>query len=265
MSKIQGSRFKVLLALFALHLSLSISEVQAQVGEHRSELSVGISAGYMMSSIDFVPVVPQKFNTGKTGGITVRYTSEKYFKSICAIVAELNYAQVGWKENILDMDDNPVINKVTGLAEEYQRDMTYIQLPVFARLGWGRERKGLQFFVQAGPQLGWYLSDKTKMNFDWDQRTPSYSNGTGRMSPIVAQDTMAVKNKLDYGIAAGGGFEVSINHVGHFLVEGRYYFGLGNIFANSKRDYFSRSNFNNITIKMSYLFDIARTKNSKIK
>ena len=254
-----------LACLFAFLFALPPLTASAQVGEHRSELSVGVSAGYMMSSVDFVPVVPQKFNTGKTAGLTVRYTSEKYFKSICAIVGELNFAQIGWKENILDRDDIPVVNAETGLPEEYQRDMTYIQLPVFARLGWGRERKGIQFFVQAGPQLGWYLSDKVKMNFDWEHRTPSYTDGTGRISPVVAQDTMSISNKLDSGIAAGGGLELSIPHLGHFIVEGRYYFGLGNIFPNSKRDYFSRSNFNNITIKMTYLFDIALTKNSKIK
>ncbi|MBP5338444.1 MAG: PorT family protein [Prevotella sp.] len=237
----------------------------AQVGEHRSELAVGASAGYIMSSIDFVPEVPQNFKPGLTGGITMRYTSEKYFKSICAIVAELNYAQVGWKESILTKDDEPVINEVTGLPEEYQRDMTYLQLPVFARLGWGRERKGVQIYAQAGPQLGYFLSEKTKMNFDWDYRTLSYADGTGRTSPVVAQDTMSVEHKLDYGIAAGIGLELSIPRLGHFMVEGRYYFGLGNIFGNSKRDYFSRSNFNNITIKMTYLFDIARTKNPKIK
>ena len=227
----------------------------AQVGSYRADLAVGVSGGYALNQISFNPTIKQSWKGGATLGLTVRYTCEKYLSAICALQGEVNYIDLGWKE---------LIEPQYG-TDTYYRQVHYVQVPVLARLGWGRERKGLQFFVQAGPQLGWYLSDKTKMNFDWDQRTPSYSNGTGRMSPIVAQDTMAIKNKLDYGIAAGGGFEVSINHVGHFLVEGRYYFGLGNIFANSKRDYFSRSNFNNITIKMSYLFDIARTKNSKIK
>ena len=252
------------LLLLAL-VVLMPSDVLAQVGEHRNELSVGVNGGYVMSNVGYVNKIPQSLHKGLTGGLSFRYTSEKYFNSICAVVAEVNFAQIGWKENILDENDEPVINAETELAEEYQRDMTYIQLPVFARLGWGRERKGIQFFVQAGPQLGWYLSDKVKMNFDWEHRTPSYTDGTGRISPVVAQDTMSISNKLDYGIAAGGGLELSIPHLGHFIVEGRYYFGLGNIFPNSKRDYFSRSNFNNITIKMTYLFDIALTKNSKIK
>lgn len=229
--------------------------VSAQVGEHRSELAVGFSGGYTMSTIGFTPEVPQSQHGGLTGGFTVRYTSEKYFNSICAIVGEVNYAQVGWKESILDADDQPVINSVTGMAEAYQRDMVYIQVPVFARMGWGRERKGVQFFVQAGPQVGVFLSDKTKKNY----------NVSERPFGVQAQDTMAVENKFDYGITAGGGIELSFPKVGHFILEGRYYYGLGDIYGNSKRDFFARSNFQNITVKLTYLFDIARTRNPKIK
>jgi hypothetical protein len=86
-----------------------------------------------------------------------------------------------------------------------------------------------------------------------------------RSSSVVAQDTMAVENKFDYGIAVGAGLEFSNRHFGHFMIEGRYYYGLGNIYGNTKRDYFSRSNFGNIVVKCTYLFDIIRTKNSKIK
>ena len=237
----------------------------AQIGEYRNEFAVGFNGGVTMSSIDFMPEVPQSQLLGKTVGLSLRYTGEKYFNSICAIVAELNYAQIGWKESILTPDDEPVINRTTGLQEEYQRDMSYLQLPVFARLGWGRERRGFQFFFQVGPQFGTFLSESTKMNFDWKDRTPVYSDGTGRTSSVVAQDTMAVEHRIDYGIAGGLGLEFSHPRLGHFLLEGRYYYGLGDIYGNSKRDYFGRSNFSNIVVKLTYLFDIRKTKNSKIK
>lgn len=229
--------------------------VMAQVGEHRSEFAIGVNGGFMMSTIGFTPEVPQVQHTGMTGGITFRYTSEKYFNSICAIVGEVNFAQVGWKEDILDANDQPVINSVTGIAEKYQRDMTYVQVPVFARLGWGRERKGMQFFIQAGPQVGVFLSEKTSKNYHVSERPFG----------VQAQDTMAVENTFDYGIAAGGGIELSLPKIGHFILEGRYYYGLGDIYGNSKRDFFARSNFQNITIKLTYLLDIRRTRNPKIK
>lgn len=88
---------------------------------------------------------------------------------------------------------------------------------------------------------------------------------TDRSSQIIAQDTMAVQKKFDYGIVAGIGLEYSIPKVGHFMLEGRYYYGLGNIYGNSKSDYFGKSNFGNVVIKLSYLFDLATTKNDKIK
>ncbi|MBQ8464300.1 MAG: PorT family protein [Prevotella sp.] len=240
---------------FILLLSVLPIAAVAQVGEHRSELAVGFSGGYMLSQIGFTPEVNQSQHGGLTGGITVRYTSEKYFNSICAIVGELNYAQIGWKEKILDADDQPIVNSVTGVAEAYQRDMTYVQMPVFARLGWGRERRGVQFFVQAGPQVGLFLSESTQKNYDRTERTLG----------VTAQDTMAVENRFDFGITAGLGLEFSHPKAGHFMLEGRYYYGLGDIYGNSKRDYFARSNFMNITVKLTYLFDISRTKNSKIK
>jgi len=230
------------------------------VGEHRSDFALGVNAGYVLSNVGFTPRVPQSLHGGLTGGLSLRYTSEKYFSSICAIVGELNFAQIGWKENQLDINDVPVVNAYTGEVERYQRDMTYVQMPVFARLGWGRERRGLQFFFQAGPQLGYFLNESTQQNFELEQR-----NAADRTSQVVAQDTMAVEHRFDYGIAAGLGLEFSHPRLGHFLLEGRYYYGLGDIYGNSKRDFFARSNFGNIVIKLTYLFDIRKTINQKIK
>ena len=120
--------------------------------------------------------------------------------------------------------------------------------------------------VNDGLGAGYYFFDlNAKMNFDFAQRTPVYTDGSGRTSSIVAQDTMAVEHKLDYGIAGGLGLEFSHPRLGHFLLEGRYYYGLGNIYGNTKRDYFAISNFANIVVKLTYLFDITRTKNPKIK
>ena len=101
------------------------------------------------------------------------------------------------------------------------------------------------------------MSEKTDMNFNFADR-----NTTDRVSNVVAQDTMAIENKFDYGIAAGLGIEYSHPKLGHFQLEGRYYYGLGNIYGDSKKDYFSKSNYGNIVIKLTYLFDIVRTKNN---
>ena len=257
-------RYTLLLLLFCM------LGANAQIGEYRNELAVGVNAGITMSTVSFTPEVPQEQLIGKTVGFTVRYNGEKYFKSICSIVAEVNFAQMGWKERIWDANDQPVINALTEQAEEYKRRVNYVQVPLFARLGWGRERQGLQAFFQVGPQMGYYLSEKAEANFDLNS-----PNSGMRVSHVSGPDYSGVQfsnmyhksieNKLDYGIAAALGLELSLRRVGHFMVEGRYYFGLGNVYGNTKRDYFAKSNYQTIVVKATYLFDIVKSKNDKIK
>ena len=251
-----------ILALFHL-LALPPLAVSAQVGEYRTDLAVGGSAGYVMSSIGFLPDVPQSLYGGKTAGLTLRYTCERYFKSICALVAEVNYVQAGWKQDILDVNDEPIyFTDDTERSERlrYNRRINYLQVPFMARMGWGRERRGLQAFIQLGMQVGYCLSESTDSNLD-----PQRSVTGLRSSVVVDQEKMPVENKFDYGIVAGGGLELSLPRVGHVLLEGRYYYGLGNIYGNTKRDYFARSNHGQIVIKASYLFDFIRTRNPKIR
>ena len=247
-------RNRSILCIISLLMLFPLSSL-AQVGEHRNDLAIGVNGGYMLSNVGFVPKVNQTFHGGYTGGLSLRYVCEKYFNSICSIYAELNYAQMGWKEDILDREDQPVINEETQQAESFSRTLNYVQLPIFARLGWGREQKGVQFFFQAGPQLGYYLSDKVTKNFELDKR-----NSWKRANDEVHQDTMAVENKLDYGIAAGIGMEYSFPKLGHFMLEARYYYGLGNIYKDTKRDYFGKSNNSSIIVKLTYLFDLKKTK-----
>ena len=240
----------------ALAIALAIPFVaQAQIGQHRNEFSLGINGGYVMSNIGFTPKVTLNYHGGMTAGLSLRYVCEKYFSTICSIHAEVNYSKIGWNERIYTTNDKPVINATTNQAETYVRDLNYIQVPFFAHLAWGKERKGMQFFFQAGPQFGFLLNESTKTNFDL-----ANANLSDRSNTTVAQDTMKVENKFDYGIAAGIGVEYTVPHVGHFLLEGRYYYGLGNIFGDTKRDYFAKSNISNIAVKLTYMFDLSHTK-----
>ena len=232
----------------------------AQVGEHRDDLSVGASLGYTLSSVGFNPRVSQSQHGGMHGGIAIRYVCEKYYSMVCSLQGEVNYTAMGWKENILDKQDQKVINTVTGKAEEYARNINYIQVPLFAHLAWGRELSGANFFFQVGPQFGYYLGESTSMNFDLQN-----INLADRSNTTTEQYSMSVENKFDYGIAGGLGVEFSIPQMGHLMVEGRYYYGLGNIYGNSKRDFFGISNFSTIYIKTTYLFDLFTTKNVKRK
>ena len=140
------------------------------------------------------------------------------------------------------------------MAEEYRRDQTYSQIPFFAHLSWGRERKGVNAFINLGPQIGFALSEKTVKNYS----TPYIASNdvNARASTIVKQEDMPIENKFDYGIIVGAGVEFHINKVGRFDIEGRYYYGLGNIYGDSKKDYFGISNNSTIFINLSYLCDL---------
>lgn len=216
---------------------------RAQIGEPRNDLAVGLNGGYTLNRVMFNPTIPQRLKGSPSFGLTLRYTCEKYFKSLCAVQVEVNYANLGWEENIETSSDT------------YRRNISYIQIPLLARMGWGYEEKGAMFYVVAGPQLGFYLGEK-------DHRGGLFNDSTLRLRPgqVNQQYDMPVKNHFEYGITAGMGIEVNTRRAGHFLLEGRYYYGLSDIFGNGKSDVFGRSANGTIVIKASYLFDIVRTR-----
>ena len=239
---------------FSILSLLTSITASAHVGELRNTFSIGGNAGYVMSNVSFVPKVTQGFNPGMTFGLSLRYTCEKYFSTICSVAAEVNYAQLGWKEKMLTPKDVPVCITGTNTPLAYQRNINYIQVPIMAHLAWGRETKGFNGFLNLGPQFGAYISDSYKANFDINNKDAYQLDE--RASKTIAQDTMKIENTFDYGITAGAGIEYSHPKIGHFLLEARYYYGLGNLYGDTKRDYFGRSNFGNIIIKATYLFDL---------
>lgn len=223
----------------------------AQIGESRRAISVGVNVGVLMNKVSFTPSIKQNWHVGPTFGLTVRIMSERYFKTYCALQFELNYAQLGWNENILN-------SNIESLPDTYQRHLNYFEIPFFARLGWGKESEGLMGFFAVGPQIGYLFSEKSKQSSTWTFDSAGHPD---RPNGMFAQYSMSVSKKFDYGIAAGAGIELNTK-AGHFILEGRYYYGLSDLFGNSKKDVFSRSNNGTIQAKMTYLFDI-RKESSK--
>lgn len=227
------------------------SSAYGQVGELRNDWFVGVNGGLNMSNVGFTPTIPQTSLLTPSLGLTFRYTCEKYFSALCSFQAELNFGQLGWKENILDSND-----RKTG--DEYKRTISYIQLPVIARLAWGKEQKGLQFFINLGPQVGFAITEKETANFSFPVSSSDRVNG------VTEEYGKKLENSFDYGIIGGAGVELGTG-IGRFGLEGRYYYGLGNLFKNSKRDYFSKSNNSAIEIKLSYLTDFHKVFKKKKK
>lgn len=228
--------------LTILAVTLLTSSLAAQVGELRDEIAVGFNGGYNLSSVDFSPTIKQGLQPGYTGGVTLRYTTEKYFSLICAAQLELNFAQRGWNETIDDGSNNT-----------YRRTTNYVEIPFFAHLGWGKEERGMQFFVNAGPQIGLYLSDREFYGFTLEEPWDT----SNRPNNLTAQYGKEVENTLEYGIAGGLGMELKTG-IGNFILEGRYFFGLSDMYGNSKADPFGRSANTTITTKITYLIDIIK-------
>lgn len=232
--------------LLCLLLLAGSFEAQAQIGERRNSIALGVSGGIALNTIGFNPTIKQSMHIGETLGIVARFTSEKYFKTYCALQLEVNYTRLGWRENVLNAQSEP-------LPDTYRRDIHYLQFPLLARLGWGREYKGFMGYFLAGPQVGYCLGEKSQQSiFTLDaEGNPDRPNG------MFEQYHMNVEKKFEYGITAGLGVELS-TIAGRILLEGRYYYGLSDIFKNSKKDVFGRSNNNTIVAKITYLFDLKK-------
>ena len=84
--------------LATLLLTGLVFPATAQIGEPRSNFSVGVNGGVNLNSASFTPTIKQNSLMGITGGLTARYISEKYFAMICGAQVELNISQRGWYE-----------------------------------------------------------------------------------------------------------------------------------------------------------------------
>lgn len=240
--------FTCFMLLLPLMLASFIS-ARAQVGEARRAIAIGVNGGVSLNRITFDPTIKQKMHMGPSFGLTLRMSSEKYLSALCALQIEVNYARLGWKEDIYDSNDEP-------LPDTYQRDQDYIQIPFMARLAWGKERRGLMFYFMAGPQIGFCFSESSRRGDIW---TTTGSGEPDRPNNQYAQYDMPIEHKFDYGITGALGIELNTK-IGHFTLDGRYYYGLSDIYGNSKSDVFARSNHGTISVRLSYLIDLRRER-----
>ncbi len=109
-------------------------------------------------------------------------------------------------------------------------------------------------FINLGPEFGYMIGDNITSNFDYKNYKEIEGFPAGfRTNEQLAMD---IQNKFDYGIAAGIGMELLIKQRHSIMLEGRYYYGLGNIFKATKRDFFGASRGMSIEITLGYMFRI---------
>lgn len=211
-------------------IGVFIPSISAQT-HYSSNVALGVKGGMTLSDVFFNPSVNQKMKMGFTGGVMFRYVEENHF----GLIAELDFVQRGWSENFEDAPYN------------YSRTTNYIELPVMAHIFFGRRGR---FFFNAGPQVGLYLGDNVKANFDpKDMATLPDFPYANRMNE---QMLLKVKQKLDYGISAGLGGEFNITRRHSICLEGRFYYGLGNLFSSKRADTYQASNQWSIAATIGY-------------
>ena len=198
-------------------------------------LSIGGKAGATLSMMSFSPKVSQKMLAGAMGGVVVRYTEEKLF----GIIAELNVEQRGWSEKYEN-----------GEPFNYSRTLTYLQIPLLTHIRFGSDR--VKGFVNLGPEVGYMIGSSISANFNWHD--VQSVEGYPQRYRTNSQLDMDVENRFDYGISGGIGMELIMKRRHSFMIEGRFYYGLGNIFHATKKDYFSASRGMSIEITAAYLF-----------
>lgn len=225
---------KLLFSLTALLLSLTVMAQR----QYSPNFAIGAKAGTTMSRMSFSPEVKQQFLNGYMIGVTARYTEENHF----GLIGEINLQQRGWKEDFEENSDK----------FNYSRTLTYVQIPLLTHIYFGsRKFKG---FFNLGPEFAYLLSSSTKANFDYAdiKSVPDFPQGYRTNDQL----NMDVENKFDYGISAGAGIEFIVKQKHSFMLEGRFYYGLGNIFHSAKKDVFSASRGMSIEITLGYMIRI---------
>lgn len=201
----------------------------AEAQNFRPELSVGASFGTTFSWVNFVPKVYTLPKAGYTGGITVRWNTEKNL----GLQGEVNFIQEGWKELFKEAPQY-----------HYSRTINYIEIPFLTHIYFGSKR--VKFFFNLGPKIGWVQGESTDENLRGAE--PNRVN---------KQHAMAVEQRFEWGLCGGPGIELRTG-IGYFLLEGRYYYALGDIFNSHKEDFFSKSSSQVVSVKATYLIPLRK-------
>ena len=229
--------FKWLILTFCvLSTSFVIEAQQNETFKH--QFMVGVGAGPVFSQIDFVPRIPQTMHQGISGGLSLKYISEKHL----GILTELNFTQRGWTEDFTDLIPE----------HSYSRTLNYLELPIMTHIYFGDK---VRFIVNIGPQVSYMLGEKSTMN----DALSDYIDGVLAEDPDfpIGIQYQPIDNRVDYGLVGGMGIEFN-TAIGSFDLEGRYYFGLGDSFDNtrSSASNFSRSAHRYFAGKLTYYFKV---------
>lgn len=217
-------------------LLISIALLVSAITTHgqntfKRELSIGGSFGMGVSTVSFVPKVQTNFLLGTHVGFTGRWITENHL----GIILEVNYTQQGWDEKFEDK------------TLQYTRKIDVIEVPFLTHIYFGGKR--VRFFINLGPKIGFVINENTTNNLGSFEESLD-----DRVQELHGK---SVEKKFAWGIGGGPGLELRTG-IGNFLLEGRYYYGLGDFFNNRKEDPFPQSSSQVIFGKLTYLIPLMK-------
>lgn len=208
-------RSKIYITVMMLGMAVAVA---AQPRLSKPEYYLGVQGGVLASMVQFTPTVTQSAlnpHWGGNAGIVFRYAGHKY----CGLQVELNWMQRGW-------------NQTDSTA--YGRTQHYIELPLLFHLYFGKKFRG---YLNLGPQIGYCVAEVEHGN-----------------APTKTNQYLPIEKPFDWGVAGGlGMYGRSI--AGTWQLEARFNYSLGDMYKNSKADWFSRSAPMNLSLNFAWLWE----------
>lgn len=191
------------------------------------QMYIGIKGGYTMSDVKFSPFQSTKklFGEGYDMGLMFKYFDAEYV----GFQAELHLTSRGYRSSI---------NDTLGIMQK--RVNQYIELPMFIQFRLNLSVAYLH--INLGPYFAYLLKAKEG------------NNQTGKYELNDYNLHLLRDNRFDYGIAAGVGLSHDFKW-GSLQVEGRYSYGLGDLFDVNYTDNPSQSPamFQSVIVSYCYI------------
>lgn len=213
----------LILLLSAVCVSLSAQERIPR------EVHLGVVGGANISEYTFHPRVSQRYTGSYTMGVAARYIEEKFF----GLQAELLFTERGYADLYEPNPDDLV----------FERKLLYAELPVMAHVYFPLGNHN-EVAIDLGPKLAWFLTDRTNSNLPEDY-------GHSGNVRVYKHHELPISKKFDYGLQFGLGYEFKFNKQISAQLTGRYYFGLGNLWPDSKADDFEQASNSSFQISLA--------------
>ncbi len=180
------------------------SSLNAQNSMFDLGLEGGPNLSTMLVSSTLFDFDPQPAIFG-SGGFIFQYN----FKNFLSLKTGISYQRKGYQLNGISVTDNA--GNPTGENATASSRLDYLTFPILVKASFGKK---VNFFVNAGPYVGYLLqkTDRMKINSSSTTSTDDLSNNG--------------MNRWDFGIAGGIGIAIPIRTFWVISVEARNYSGL---------------------------------------